>query len=785
MNPAERTSRLDRIAAPLLCALVAGVFADVLFLGQRLFVRDVASYYYATKKIVRDTILAGEFPLWNRLYAAGQPMAANPEYAVFYPPHAMLLLPGYDFWFQVLVVTHVAFGAVGMYKLARSIELSGLTALYGAIAFAFGGLTASLLNLLPYLFILAWMPWAFMNARRWLLEGNRRALAFAAIAYGMQILTAEPTTLVQIWMMTGVWMLYVASGSGRDAFVRLSGRLVAMFVLSVGIGAVQLVPAIDHVGDSVRALRFPWKAVVSWSTPPWRLVELLIPSFFGRPWFAGEGGYWGSIFYAPRPLPFLFSIYCGFPVVVLALAGFARGGRAARWVAASCAAALVLAMGSATPLFRLLYDLGPAQSFRYPEKFLIAMLVLLLLFALVTLERIGGERRLVSRVGVGLAAAGLVVSVAAIVLLSGERGFSLASGVGGATTASGALGTRDALRLDWIANVIRFATFLVLFALLGRGIALRKWVAALVVVGFVDLAAGYRALSPSIDASFFAPPPVAGTLAANRDEWRVFPLANWYQSSGQSPEGGKFSRSGEGTYWTVRNGMSPMLLSAWGFRQVLEIDYDRTALLPTTRLNEALWDIRNEIGDARDRTLMAMGSARYVTRFREHDAEMERAGSERAAVPVDHIEVPTNPFYWVPESIESVSGRTGFVSRMLASDPGPRAALVEGDSFDPAPCDVLGVEETANRARIRVRCDGRSLLVASVTPHKYWTARVGGEERTIRVVNLGYSGIELEAGLQDVELTYANPVVAVSAAVSAIALLVVAAIALGSWRSAG
>lgn len=782
----DRTeSRLDRMAAPLLCALVVGVFADVVFLGQRLFVRDLASYYYATKKIVRDVILSGELPLWNRFYGAGQPMAANPEYAVFYPPHALLLLPGYDWWFQILVVAHVAFGAIGMYRFVRSMGMSGLTALYGAIAFAFGGLTGSLLNLLPYLFILAWMPWAFMHGRRWLLHGDRRALALASFAFGMQILTAEPTTLVQVWLIVGGYVLFQVKKpeDGRGlGLALLSRRLAAMFVLSVGVGAIQLLPAIDHVGDSVRSLRFPWKTVVAWSSPPWRVIELVIPSFFGRPWFAGEGGYWGSIFYAPRPLPFLFSIYCGFPVLALAVAGFVRGGRVARWVAASCGMAFVLALGSATPVFRLLYDLGPGQSFRYPEKFLIAILVLLVLFALAQLERAREIRGLVSRTGVWLAVAGLLASVGALVFLSGEGGVSFAASVGGATTSSGAAELRNAFRVDWMTNLARFAAFAALFAALGRAISVRRWMVALVLFGFVDLAIGFRAVSPSIDASYFEPPPVAETLDDSRDGWRVFPLANWFQTYQRSTNGLRFSETGEGTYWTVRNGMAPMLLSAWRFRQVMEIDFDRTALLPTTRLLEALWEIRNQVGGDRDATLMAIGSAKYVTRFRDFERELERSGSVRWASPVEYVEVPTNPVYWVPDRIERVEGREGFVRRFLESDPGPRTALVESEAFAPSPCEVLEVEERTNSARVVVECSGRSLLVAGVTPHKYWSAEVDGAPTPILTVNLGYSGVELGGGRHVVEMRYENPVIVASGVISALTLLVL--VGVGRSRAA-
>ena len=107
-------SRSDNLAIGFLLAFITLLFADVLFLGRNFYFRDLTRYYYPTKKLVRDTILSGEFPSWNPLLAAGQPMAANPDYSVFYPPQWLTLLPGYDFGYRLHIVVHFYIAAIGM-----------------------------------------------------------------------------------------------------------------------------------------------------------------------------------------------------------------------------------------------------------------------------------------------------------------------------------------------------------------------------------------------------------------------------------------------------------------------------------------------------------------------------------------------------------------------------------------------------------------------------------------------------------------------------------------------
>src|SRR5687768_214332 len=159
--------------------------------------RDLTRYYYPTKQILRDIVLDGEFPWWNRQFAAGQPIAANPEHEVFYPLTWLILLPSYDLGYRLHILVHIYVGLIGMYALLRSMRTGVPAAFFGALSFGLGGIYLSWVNLLPILFCAAWLPLTCLFVRRFLLTPRLRSFALASLFLGLQFLVGEPTTVMQ------------------------------------------------------------------------------------------------------------------------------------------------------------------------------------------------------------------------------------------------------------------------------------------------------------------------------------------------------------------------------------------------------------------------------------------------------------------------------------------------------------------------------------------------------------------------------------------------------------
>jgi hypothetical protein len=243
--------RRDAAALAVVIAVVTLFFSDVLFFGRAFYFRDVTRFYYPLKKVTRDIILSGEFPSWNPYLSEGQPLAANPEFAVFYPPNWLLLLPDYELAFRLHILLHYYLAAIGMYVFLRSWRLRIESATFGAFAFAFGGLLLSLSCLLPYLLCLAWLPWLGFFVGR----SSRRDAALAALCLALVLLGGEPVTIAQIILMSGVYALWTKCGAGNLAGVGAgiggaTQRLLMIFVAALLIASVQIVPGADHLFHS-------------------------------------------------------------------------------------------------------------------------------------------------------------------------------------------------------------------------------------------------------------------------------------------------------------------------------------------------------------------------------------------------------------------------------------------------------------------------------------------------------------------------------------------------------
>ena len=769
--------RQDLLAVLLLVLLPALLFADVLFGSKNLYLGDITRFHYPMKKIVREIVRNGEFPYWNRELSGGQPLAANPQHEVFYPPNWLIFLPNYDLGFRLQILLHVYIAAIGMFALLRSMSLSLTASLFGAISFAFGGAFLSYGSLLPFFYSVAWMPWTCLYSRKFLVTRSTRAFALATVFLALQLLIGEPTTIVQSMLLVALY----AIDKGRRALARNIGGVAMISVAALLLAAVQVVPMIDHVRDSVRSERFPYEVVASWSMPPAKLAELVFPNLLGHVSINGVPWYWGGRLYRGVGLPFVLNIYCG-----LAVAALAAGGLVARirgWAAFAClfATSVLLALGGYTPLLRTLYDGGLLTTVRYPEKFILLGVFSLIVFAAHALDRaIDGERR-VAEAAAGFAmAAGLI---AGAVSLLGYVPYS----VDGFLSAFGLPATPGTLLMiarawtDWsIAGLRALVLLLFLFTLHTK--RQTAWSVAALLFLSIDLYGVVRELNPRVKRTFFTDPPqLASALPGERQTYRIYHEADWHT---RSDPAGQFFRSGLQSYWTLRNGLFPLVNVEYGIASVIDRDYDKTALLSTTEFVRAVGEIsQSSKGDWRS-PLMAMSNAWYRTVFNNYSEEEQQAGGDvRKVVPVAFVEHAHQPRYYFADQIVSVAGRADFVQRMISQTFSSSVAFISGTAFEPAAGTVNDVRETANTALIDVTAAGRGFLVMSVTPHKYWRIAIDGTPTPAITTNIGYQGVIVPGGRHRITMTYRNPLIPICAAISMMTMAALAAVAL-RWRTA-
>jgi len=737
----------DVAAVAGLAATVTLFFADILFAGLNLYVRDIQRFYYPYRAVLARALRSGGFPFWNPFASGGQPLAANPVYELFYPPQWLLAFGNLRTMVHVEVILHYPIAAVGFYLLSRSLGCRRWVAWLAAFAFALGGLMLSFGSFFPFLFSAAWLPWIALFFRQ-------RRHALAAICLGLLLLAADVSMIIQAGALLLAYGLYKKRGAAAAA-------VIAVAIL---VGAAQIVPALDHQRDSGRGVELGIAGATTWVMPALRPLELIWPTLFGAPSEYAQFFWDVNRLYPQEQLPFFLSIYPGLIAMILVIAGFIRRTRGAAFVAIVTVVSYLTATG---PLFKLMYRAG-FRSIRYPEKFFVSAVFVFAVFAAVAGEEAVRDRafRRVCAIVAAIVTA-LTATLATLTFLPGfDRIFSTFWRLP-ATDADLAARFRDGM----LTSLALAFVVTILFAAERLSPPVRAAIVMLVVI--IDVGMRVDRVMPRITADYYTPPPVAQALAKEPQPVRIYSHADWQRRTEPQPSLPIGLRP-----WILRNGLLPYAENVWGFEGVGDYDPDKTKLFPTIEYDNLLDFVRRHRPD-RMALVLAMGGATHVSTLRPMDPGViadPRRFDQIAPVAFARIR-NAGRFYFARQLVAARNVEE--VARKLASnDPLPIDVAFTPNAFPPAPGRVLRASEPANRIELDVESAGRGFLVLAISAHKYWSATVDGKPAILLPANVGYQGLVVDRGRHHVVLRYRNPVVIVSAWISLIAFIATAAFAL-------
>jgi hypothetical protein len=389
-------------------ALILAVVHLPLFLGRIIFTRDIAHWIFPARQFVRQLLLAGELPVWNPYQGLGIPVLGDPLYGVFYPPNALLLLVP-TAWvpnaLTALHFTHMVWGGLGVFLLARRLRATPLASAVGALAWSLSGYMTAQWTAGLLLQASAWIPWiavGHLALQGRLRAGGRRwttGLAMAALPTGMALLLGEAFLVVMgLGFAVGVLAVVQIFERREDPAVpRVGLRQLAMHALAValaiGMGAVVLVPARAVLAGSPRATALSRADAEASSLHPLRVLEFVAPGSMGDVY----GDYPAAhVVGEPRldGLPLSYSVYLGASVLGLALIALRRRALELGLLALT-GFALLIALGRHLPVHRLIRRLVPPLAYmRFPEKYMSLVVVgVALLAGLGAARLLSGERQ--------------------------------------------------------------------------------------------------------------------------------------------------------------------------------------------------------------------------------------------------------------------------------------------------------------------------------------------------------------------------------------------------------
>jgi len=357
-------------------------------LGRMPAARDIAGYFVPMRVATAHRLGAGEAPWLNDRNGCGEAWFADPETGGLYPPHWIYLLLPASWGMSLEIGLHLALLALGVGMLARRLGADGRGRLAAEVAAWSAGPVLTVAGMINNLDTLAWVPWMVLAAGR----RDRLAVPLTALAGGMAWLAGEPVVFA-----FGAAVAWLAAPR--------RGRAAAGIGLALAIVAVQLLPFLAWVGAGDRGGGEKLQYLAG-SVAPLGWLRVLAPGIPEH----GPGTY------------FVKSLFVGGPFLVLALLGLRRRWRWGLAAAGLAVLATLPAIGAGEIYLALTRSL-----LRYPSRFAVLALALLLPFVgAVLCECLDGRRRAAAViVGVLALAAGVLSPDAAGVLTGVVTGAAL------------------------------------------------------------------------------------------------------------------------------------------------------------------------------------------------------------------------------------------------------------------------------------------------------------------------------------------------------------------------
>ncbi len=366
----------------LAIAVIVFPFAPLLFDASVSFVeRDILRSFLPGKFFWLNTLRTeGALPTWNPFIYNGHPYWADLKSGVLNPFHLTLLFfspAQIHYAFTWFIFVHFPVMGYGMHRALRSMGFEKEPAILFALLFALSGTVISSIcmpNLLAGQAILPYFLWFYTE------RGKDSGRPLAGHSFGLMACLALP-----IYCATPEFAYFFSLALTAQWLARPSREsLLALGWIGIGslaLAAAQLLPALESFLHAKRFTEaFSAEEVNNFRFHPSRIREIFLALPFGN--YEPKAVNW-SVFQSST---FFYSPYAGagltFALGALLPAAWRENRRPAVGMALLVLGALVLSFGPYAPvdLYQICYRYFPGwKLFRYPEKMLIPLGLLLLL----------------------------------------------------------------------------------------------------------------------------------------------------------------------------------------------------------------------------------------------------------------------------------------------------------------------------------------------------------------------------------------------------------------------
>lgn len=340
-------------------------------LGERVFNGgDLSQFSLPASFVLGRALAEGRLPFWEPAMSAGFPLLAALDSTALYPVTLILyrVVP-FPHALSYNILFHLVWASLGMYLWTRAIGSSVAGAWLAGFTFGFGGFALGHLTHLSLLITTVWLPWLLL-CQEYLWRAYRAQkrigwwVGLTSIVVAMQVLGGFAQFVAYAFILYGLFILIRAETRaairagrrGLRALVSIGGWMCAPLGVGVGLAAIQLLPALELMTRSVRHHDMAADFVTSFSLPLDALAQFVSP-------FA-----WTTV---PNVVNQEYWVYFGVSAWALATSAWLWRREERRLLCLGIAVvALVLALGSATPLYAIFLHVPILNRFRVPARWL-------------------------------------------------------------------------------------------------------------------------------------------------------------------------------------------------------------------------------------------------------------------------------------------------------------------------------------------------------------------------------------------------------------------------------
>lgn len=701
MSGSARREALLVAAACVVLVAFAYLLPPTFFEGT-----DWVRLHLPNKVHAAEVLRGGRLPLWNPYVGLGRPFLADTETAVLYPPNLLYLAVDPSTALLLLTLAHYILGLLGMLALGRALGMERWTAWLTAACFLWSAPLVARLSVgqVPYAHATCYVPLLFLLGLRLQDAFSFARLAALSATLALQLFCGHPQIAWVTWLGLGAFLLGRALPPGgrplRAAASGVGGLALAL-AAALALAGPMLLPFLELASEGNRAS--PSVIFASGGTQEWwQWTSLALP----------DGG--------RRVFPWEVNLYAGLLPAVAGVAGLLRlRDRNVRGLVVAGLAGALVAAGTRTPAFALLYHLVPGlSSFHIHSRAALLVTFALILGAGMFLSRAVPPRRAAAALGMGVALA-----------VAGPLLFRLS-----APAPEAAQEPFPLTRLALAAGVAALAAATLLLRS-GRGKRAARVALAVVVLAELGLATGAARRAWHFPVSTAGERPVFAALLD----------AGLYEASGVPPRTAL-------PPWVVRQNAG--LLYKWAdiagynaltLERVWVFLHEDLGLTPS--LDENTYPSRRiyEFGP------FPYGSMNIVAGWNPDDGHVVLRSPGEA-----------DPRAWLVPAVRRVKDWREAVAAMAAGHDVHRIALVETDSGLASSAET-GEEHAARvqivsfhpeRVVLETEAPAPALLVLAEAWYPGWTALVDADPAPCVPANAWMRAVEVPSGAHRVELRF-------------------------------